>query len=111
MLALQGLFGAFTTGAASAGPMFDAFGNPLCITSGIHDPGSFGHTHEPGSVPECCAGACSLIAAPAFDTRADAFLSNPLPPAAPGFAPFCAFIIQPAFDHDPGSPRAPPANV
>ncbi|SFI63236.1 hypothetical protein [Aerobium aerolatum] len=112
MLVLQVLVGAFAMGAATASPMLDIFGNPLCITSSSSSE-SDGDRSTHTALPDCCTVACSMFApATAQDGNPANWLSNPLviettrvstpadslPPSSP-------------LDVGPGSPRAPPATV
>lgn len=110
MLVLQGLLGAFTLGAAAASPGLDAFGNPLCITSGSSAPAFDGTGHDgPAS---SCAIACGMVAPVAADGRAPNSLSNPLVPlAASAPAPDCPVGSTFALQRGPGSPRSPPATA
>lgn len=61
LLVLQALAASLAIGSsASASPLLDAFGNPLCITShqGPEQDGA-GHT----ALPDCCTVSCSMFAA------------------------------------------------
>lgn len=106
MLVLQALLGAFAMGAASASPMLDAFGHPLCITSG--DQGDIGTGKDHTGLPDCCAPGCAMFAPITADDREPHALDNPLSVS------FEISIMSPAMpvagnaDHDPGKPRAPP---
>jgi hypothetical protein len=105
MLVMQALLGALAIGSAAADPMVDAFGNPLCVTSDQQDP-SGGRDHT--AMPDCCTSACSMVA-PALTGERDAhYLANPLRIPAPATFDIGSRAAQPAPDHDPGSPRAPP---
>lgn len=110
MLVLQGLFGAFATGAADAGEMLDAFGNPLCITSmdgGSQTPDSRDHS----AMPDCCTAACGMFAPLAAENPSPHSLSNPLSPSATVEPTTGLAVFHPAPGHDPGSPRAPPVTA
>lgn len=104
---VQSLAGGFALAAAEV-PL-DAFGNPLCITSSDH--GTPADNSDHGKMPGCCmlgcAASATVVGAPpdeasvviVFRTEAG---DRPLP------API---VIVQADDHDPGSPRAPPAHA
>ncbi|MBL0934905.1 MAG: hypothetical protein IBJ07_09155 [Rhizobiaceae bacterium] len=107
MLVLQALFGAFAFGAAAGVPLFDDFGNPLCITS--HEPGhAGGEGRDHSGMPDCCAPGCSMFAPVTDGDREPNALSNPLrvayaiPVAVPAIAAADDIACR------PGSPRAPP---
>ena len=107
VLALQGLFGAFATGAANAGGMLDAFGNSLCITD-MDGAGQPPHEGGDSVFPDCCTGLCGLVvpltvAAPAFHS-----LFSPLVVSVKAWAPPRVMAFRSTPDHDPGRPRAPP---
>lgn len=100
---VQSVAGGF---AATPHPALDAFGNPLCVTGADHSQPDGDHHKLPG----CCILGCS------------AFTSNMAPPDEAwleiGFdathiryAPPPREIVVGEDDHDPGSPRAPPALV
>lgn len=106
VLVLQSFLSAWTASAFPATPMLDAFGSPLCITSGDHHGTAPANDHS--KMPNCCALGCSM--------------ASPLLAAAPGngvglLRPLSSndiqlhhtetFLIE-GQDHDPGSPRAPP---
>lgn len=111
MLVLQGMLGAFAMGAASASPMLDAFGNPICITSdnSVADaPDPVRHT----PLPDCCVSGCSMFAPVTADEREPRSLANPLsssvtPLRAPDRVDVHAFTLE----RGPGSPRSPPAHL
>ena len=111
MLVLQGLVGAFALGSAAASPAFDAFGNPLCITSG--DAGAHAsHSPDHAALPECCTVACGMFAPVTADDRAPHSLANPLVPAPPSLrASFDSIGDASVVRRGPGSPRSPPLDV
>lgn len=92
--------------AHAAGPQFDVFGNPLCIT------GADGHSSAPANdrsqMPDCCAASCSGFAHAAVEPDlADTELAHPAVPA--GFAIVAHADVHIAPDeYSPGKPRAPP---
>lgn len=112
MLVLQVLVGAFAMGAATASPMLDVFGNPLCITSsGAAESDSDRTTHS--VLPDCCTVACSMFTpATAEDRTVTNWLSNPLDAATSHLpAPINAPTPDAPLDRGPGNPRAPPATA
>lgn len=105
-LVLQMLLGSVLLGSAVAAPVFDDFGNPLCIT---HADSSGQSDHKDSSkLPECCTQACSVFAPVLAPQFSDNFLSNRLEasskpvPAEADIGPF----ERP--ETSPGNPRAPP---
>lgn len=106
ILVLQSFLSGWATGALAATPMLDAFGNPLCVTSGDHDGKRPANDHS--KVPDCCTFGCSIassLLAAAPDDRI-----GPLRPLSSDdfrFGSLESFHLQ-SPDHDPGSPRAPP---
>lgn len=106
VLLLQAFSSAWMTGAMAAGAMpFDAWGNPLCITSSDH-----GTSPDDGAVklPDCCVIGCGMsatvLAEPAGMAVLNAALAGSEPlPLASNSSP------RTSEEHDPGSPRAPPA--
>lgn len=104
MLVLQSMAGALALGQDRI--QLDAFGNPLCITSGDHSTPADDSDHP--QFPNCCTFGCLSFASPLatppdnvslvvhdlFETAAARPTSRPAPSTAP--------------DHDPGNPRAPP---
>jgi hypothetical protein len=103
MLFLQGVVTAWSAGIMPLGPMLDAFGNPLCITSTDRSPPSENHS----SLPDCCTMGCAsaspLVALPASDGH--------------GAIPFFVTVFEPGVSEGPavsglahhqGQPRAPP---
>lgn len=106
-LLLQTLGTAHATALGGKPVLLDAFGNPLCITSGEH--GSAGDDTRHGTLTDCCALACTVAAqtngAPPDvvalrlpDQRLIAALFNPTFQG-----------IFPAPLRSPGNPRAPPS--
>jgi hypothetical protein len=61
VLAVQTVGSAYAIGAGSGPILLDAFGNPLCITSGEHGGAGDGDGH--GGLKDCCALACASAAA------------------------------------------------
>lgn len=107
MLVLQAMLGAFAMGAATASPMLDAFGNPLCITStdaAVQSDGGRDH----GTLPDCCGSACGMLAPLTVEDRTPHSLFNPIAPVQHVEFARDAAVYPPAPDHDPGNPRAPP---
>lgn len=109
VLVLQMLLASLGTGTALAAPMYDEFGNPLCITH-AEAPADTGHEDHSQAL-QCCTQACStfvlLLSAPAPGN----FLVNRLP----------AFTTRIRIEADagalkrpetePGRPRGPPPAV
>lgn len=112
MLVLQILVGSFAMGAATAGPMLDVFGNPLCITSSAPVGTDTDRTTH-SALPDCCTVACSMFApATAEDRTATNWLSNPLDTTTTLLrVPTDAPANDAPLHRGPGSPRAPPATV
>lgn len=97
------------TGSAAAGQgplQLDAFGNPLCITSGDHKgvPSS-----DHGQMPGCCMLGCVASATIAGTPPDEALLIIEFRTESAGQPLPAPIVIVQADDHDPGSPRAPPA--
>lgn len=108
ILILQSVVGALALGAGPKAPLLDAFGNPLCITSADH--GEQGPArHHDAPQPDCCTAACSTFAPAFLPARLSAHISNPLPMGAEPLRAIVLAAPRPAPEHDPGSPRAPPA--
>lgn len=108
MLILQGLLGAFATGVANAATDLDAFGNPLCITSGELASVDADGSHDQ-TLPDCCSAACSMFSTVTNDDHAPHALDNPLrvgvdATAATAAAACLGFALK----RGPGSPRSPP---
>lgn len=106
ILVLQGLAGAFATGAAAGSSTLDAFGNPLCVAG--MDAGAMQGDRDHPALPGCCTGACGMFALPDAGGPAPQSLSNPLPLVAGAGTTRDVAAFRPAPGHDPGSPRAPP---
>jgi hypothetical protein len=97
------------TGSAAAGQgplQLDAFGNPLCITSGDHKGVPSG---DHGKMPGCCLLGCSASATIAGAPADEASLIIGFRTEVAGRPLPAPIVIVQADDHDPGSPRAPPA--
>jgi hypothetical protein len=113
VLVLQAFATAWAAGVMPSGPMLDAFGNPLCITStdqqtADHDGPAGDHSKMPNCCTMGCSNASALLATPADDSGA--WLPVRLDAAEADFRTSNAVFV--AFpDHDPGSPRAPPPTV
>ena len=102
---VQSLAGGFALAAGEV-PL-DAFGNPLCITSTDH--GAPADNSDHGKMPGCCMLGCAASATVAGappDETSLIIVFRTETPGRPLAAPIAT--IQ-ADDHDPGSPRAPPA--
>lgn len=106
ILVLQAFLSAWAFAAAPDRPVLDAYGNPLCITSGVHEnttpPGD--HSKLGGCCTFSCSASASLLTALPGGTPG---LHSPLP-AAPALRRYGDRIERHKPDHDPGSPRAPP---
>lgn len=111
MLVLQALFGAFALGAAAASPLFDDFGNPLCITSGQLDersPAPIDHS----ALPDCCTIVCSMFAPSLAGDRDAHSLENLLVfITAEPIQRFSDVARNLTLEPGPNSPRAPPLTV
>lgn len=107
VLMLQSFLAACGAHAAPTGPMLDAAGNPLCITSTEnHDTAPAG---EHSKLLHCCLAECSGASAALAD-QANAGSAIFLPKIQSG-NPFAAHKMDHirVLDHNPGSPRAPPS--
>lgn len=104
--AVQFFLAAWAAGAMPAAPGLDAFGNPLCITSGDHGAGSSGG-HQ--ALPVCCVLGCNAALSFSALTPQD---------GAAGFVPplvLSHLLVVPrktvsvaAPEYRSGNPRAPP---
>lgn len=110
LLVLQAFAASLAIGSsASASPLLDAFGNPLCITS-HQAPEQDGPGHT--ALPDCCTVSCSMFAAATDGERTEISLANPLPVA--DSSRHAAFDITPESNQAarrPGSPRSPPPTM
>ncbi|TDX85065.1 hypothetical protein EDE05_10590 [Neorhizobium sp. R1-B] len=108
-LVVQMLLASLGMGTALAAPLYDEFGNPLCIThvEGPTDNGDRDHSQA----LQCCTQACStftsLFAAPAPGN----FLVNRLPVVATKIRidAEAGFVKRP--ETEPGRPRGPPLDI
>lgn len=108
LIALQTLLGTVAMAENAATPMFDAFGNMLCINSVEgHDSGSTPNKDR-SLLPECCTLACGLVHTFVPTDTSVTVLFNPL--AEPLQKSFIRFAqpFRSALDSLPGNPRAPP---
>jgi hypothetical protein len=104
LLVLQSFLSAWAAGAMPIQPTLDAFGNPLCITSGDHGGGSADHS----KLPDCCTFGCSAVSPMLAARAADGTsIARPLLVSHVLFAVGEA-VVTASPEHDPGSPRAPP---
>lgn len=110
LLIVQMVAGAFLLGSANATPMVDAFGNPLCITSEATD-GNPDDGRRYAGLPDCCSTLCGMAAPATPDDRTPRFLANPLTSVSVDHVGEDDHLGIVAPDHDPGSPRAPPASI
>jgi len=108
ILILQSVVGALALGAGPNARLLDAFGNPLCITSADHSEQAPARHHN-APLPDCCTAACSNFAPVFLPARPFAHVANPLPMDAEPLRSVAEAGPRPAPEHDPGSPRAPPA--
>lgn len=110
LLVLQAVAASFAIGsAASASPLLDAFGSPLCIT-GHQAPEQDGSGHT--SLPDCCTVSCSMFAAAMDGERTEVSLANPLAVAVSSRQAAFDFIPEPnQAARRPGSPRSPPPTM
>jgi hypothetical protein len=102
---VQSLSGGFAVAAGNI-PL-DAFGNPLCITSSDH--GTPADRSDHGKMPGCCMLGCAASATVATAPPGETSLIIVFRTEAPGRPLPAPIVIVQADDHDPGSPRAPPA--
>ncbi len=90
---------------ASTGVPLDAFGNPLCLGDG-HNLSKKSGGHE--APPDCCSLACMAGATPGtLPEDVSLALRGAFGQGTVQVSVRAFFIV--ADDHDPGSPRAPPA--
>lgn len=90
---------------AAPGQTVDAFGNALCITSEDHTQPAQQH-HE---LPGCCILGCSALGSGVAPPSDVAWLDVSLQGWLVRYESGAASIEVAAEDHNPGSPRAPPA--
>lgn len=110
ILFVQLILGGFALGTAAAGqPMLDAYGNPLCITSGHASDDGDGMPHS--ALPDCCTPGCSMFAPATHSDREFVALANPLSASCEAGAAVVFTNEITSTDHDPGNPRAPPLHV
>jgi len=110
VLVLQLFLAGWSSAAMASAPVLDAFGNPIC-TDGTDATGTGGSPSAPAHMPDCCLSGCSATAAPfAMPDLAVASVARPLPVFGPALQ-IPAPIVAAAPDHDPGSPRGPPASA
>lgn len=100
---IQSLAGGFALAAGEV-PL-DAFGNPLCITSGDHKGVPSG---DHGKMPGCCMLGCAASATMAGTPPDEASLVIAFQIEAAGQPLPAPIAMVQADDHDSGSPRAPP---
>jgi hypothetical protein len=102
---LQSTAGASAFATGPRAPVIDAFGNPLCITSGEHTNGG-GDQHQ--MPPQCCGPGCT--ASSAMPGAPPAEPSHALASPAHVVAVFHRFDVpRPnARSGWPGNPRGPP---
>ncbi|MDQ6433300.1 hypothetical protein RB623_04465 [Mesorhizobium sp. LHD-90] len=103
---VQALAGASALAAGRTQVPLDAFGNPICMTGTDHGVPDGGGDH--GKMPGCCMLGCgvasSLASPPETTSFAIGFASEFKP-----FMPKAYVVFAPDDEHDPNSPRAPPA--
>jgi hypothetical protein len=103
----QSVLSAWSASAMVAQPMFDGFGNPLCVT--VSD--DAGGTSDHSRLPVCCTFGCASAATMLPVPEADGISESPIrAPIRLGSAS-SALIPAPATKYDPGNPRAPPVAV
>jgi len=109
VLLAQAMLQSWAGAAMAAQPMFDAFGNPLCISDRVDHDASPGGRH--GVLPSCCTLACAALAAsvaPPPATVAEILA----PPAMHVAVRRVALPDRPRNDlRGPGNPRAPPLHA
>lgn len=109
ILVVQAFLSAWAGAAMAAQPMFDAFGNPLCISDTVRDSGAPGDDH--GKLPSCCTLGCSAVS-PLLAPPGDVVAAGLALSVSIARAPAARTVpIVAGLDHDPGSPRAPPLHV
>lgn len=108
MLLLQTAAGAYALGTGAAAAPRDAFGNPLCITSGTHTGQDLPAFPAHSTLPGCCTLACSLGVALLGPGPEAAFVAVPL--HASMLAKPLPVRARPVrlSEHSPANPRAPP---
>jgi hypothetical protein len=107
LFVLQALASTFVAGAQADGLQLDAFGNPLCITSGDHSlPDGKPGGHKQAT--DCCTLFCSTSTA-ALGPPPQGGATLPAQPIVDDrlWGAYRVFFVA-ASDHDPRSPRAPP---
>jgi hypothetical protein len=102
---VQSLSGGFAMAAGNV-PL-DAFGNPLCITSSDH--GTPADRGDHGKMPGCCMLGCTTAAMVVGAPPVSASLVVEFRAGIAARRPTGRTIVVQADDHQPGSPRAPPA--
>jgi hypothetical protein len=103
---LQTLVTAWATGALPTTPRLDAFGNPLCITSGDH--ASTNPASDHSKLLNCCAFGCSTVSlALAAPSGGSAGILRPLVRSRV-LSILHGTVHSKVPDYNPGSPRAPP---
>jgi hypothetical protein len=96
--------------AGSVGqPMVDAFGNPLCVTDA--DGNSVNPSKDHRDLPACCTIGCSAFSAGLPASSADPASASLVAAGGPTVVPVRPVDPAARLDHDPGSPRAPPATL
>ena len=102
---VQSLAGGFALAAGEV-PL-DTFGNPLCFTSSDH--GTPTDRSDHGKMPGCCMLGCAASATIAGTPPDEASLIIEFRTESAGQPLPAPIVVVHADDHDPGSPRAPPA--
>lgn len=107
LLVWQSLAGGLALGTAASATQFDAFGNPLCLTS-MGDGSTAPDGNDGRQIPDCCATGCAAAWAAVGPAPDAASWDAPL--AFPAAAEDCDFApdLRPTLHDGPSSPRAPP---
>lgn len=109
VLVVHTFVSAWAGAAMAAQPMYDTFGNPLCVTSVVSDDGSTGGDHA--KLPNCCVFGCAAASA-AVDAPQDVVIATLAPSLEATILPEGLSLRDPRPDaRGPGSPRAPPIAV
>jgi hypothetical protein len=109
VLVVHTFLSAWAGAAMAAQPMYDAFGNPLCITNVVSQDGSSGGDH--GKLPNCCAFGCAVASA-AVALPDGAVIETLAPTTEARVFPEVVVAHGPRTDaRGPGNPRAPPFAV
>ena len=103
----QAFLSAWSAGAMVAQPMFDRFGNPLCVTGSDDASGTSDQSRPSACCTFGCASAAPMLAVP----EAGGTAAIPVRILQMLGSASSALIPVLASKYDPGNPRAPPVAV